>query len=55
MISYSKLNQQFKKQKLQYQYFHCQSQSDKYKLAEFIYNNTDNLIDKNINGSEFIF
>lgn len=44
MISYSKLNQQFKKQKLQYQYFHCQSQSDKYKLAEFIYNNTDNFV-----------
>lgn len=44
MISYNKLNQQFKTQKLNYQYFYCQSQSDKYKLAEFIYNNTDNFV-----------
>ena len=44
MVKYDKLNQQFKKQKLNYQYFYCQSQSDKYKLAEFIYNNTDNFV-----------
>ena len=44
MIDYTKLNKSFNKQNIPFQYIECISQADKYKLAEFIYNNTDNFV-----------
>ena len=42
--NYIKFNKTFNKSKLPLQYIKCKSQADKYRLSEFIYENTDNFV-----------
>lgn len=43
-MNFNKYNQNFIKNKLPFFYMQCKSQADKYKLAEFVYDNTDNFV-----------
>ena len=44
MVDYNNLNKGFKNQNISLYYIECKSQTDKYRLSEFIYNNTDNFV-----------